>query len=142
MPARRLTLLVVLSCCLVFFASTIVARQQVPIPEGQLVFGAFSAEFRRDGTFSLSGDGDTMRGRWSLEASEIVLGWDGAPPECVAAGRYRVAVEKAHLSFAVVMDAPRAFRSSRYTTAGMTRIPVSSVSPANESSGAFFLTRP
>src|SRR5262245_54669264 len=79
--------------------------QTVAIPDGPLVFGAFSAQFRPDGTFSISGDGESLRGRWTLESSDILLRFDRAPQDCDGVGRYRVAVEGRHVSFAAIADA-------------------------------------
>src|SRR5262249_39907960 len=78
--------------------------QTVAIPDGPLVFGAFSAQFHAEGTFSMSGDGESMRGRWSLEGAEILLRFDGVPDDCSGVARYRVSLEGRHVSFAVVTD--------------------------------------
>ena len=79
--------------------------QTVAFPDSPLVFGAFSAQFRPDGTFSISGDGESLRGRWTLESSDILLRFDRAPEDCGGVGRYRVAVEGRHVSFAAIADA-------------------------------------
>lgn len=78
------------------------------VPDTPLVFGAFSAEFRGDGTFSISGQGwPSFEGRWITDASEMTLTLDGGPEGCGEAGRYRFVVEAARLRFAVVGDACR-----------------------------------
>ena len=87
------------------------ARQAaVSIPNTPLTFGAFSAQFRADGTFSLAGEGwPSMRGTWTVKDSEMVLRIADAPADCVDPARYRVAVERRHVSFTLVTDtcAPR-----------------------------------
>ncbi len=82
------------------------ARQAaVSIPNTPLTFGAFSAQFGTDGTFSLAGEGwPAMRGTWTLNASEMVLRLVGAPAECAEAARYTVAVNGRHLAFTLVSD--------------------------------------
>jgi len=81
-----------------------VQGQTASIPDGPLVFGAFSAQFRGDGTFTLEGDGESMRGRWMVDASDVVLRFEGAPADCAGAGRYRVAIDGRHVGFVVVSD--------------------------------------
>ena len=55
----------------------------VSLPDTPMVFGAFSAQFRRDGTFSLAGEGwPSMQGTWTMNGSEVVMRLVGAPPEC------------------------------------------------------------
>jgi outer membrane protein assembly factor BamB len=81
-----------------------VRGQAVSLPDGPLVFGAFSAQFRGDGTFTLEGDGESMRGRWMLDASDVVLRFEGGPADCAGAGRYRVAIDGRHVGFVVVSD--------------------------------------
>ncbi len=82
------------------------ARQaSVSIPTAPLTFGAFSAQFRGDGTFSLAGEGwPSMRGTWTANGSEIVLRSVGALPECADAARYTVALNGQHLTFTLVTD--------------------------------------
>jgi len=82
------------------------ARQSaVAIPDTPLRFGAFSAQFRGDGTFSLAGEGwPSMQGTWTINGAEIVLRLAGAPAECADAARYTVAVDRRHLTFALVND--------------------------------------
>jgi outer membrane protein assembly factor BamB len=76
------------------------------VPATPLAFGVFSAEFRRDGTFSLAGEGwPAMRGRWSVDAGEMTLALDGPPRGCDDAGRYRFTVAGTRISFALVEDA-------------------------------------
>jgi len=96
----------------VVFAFTVVAdsgvaARQAPmsIPETPLAFGAFSAQFRPDGTFSLSGEGwPSMRGTWALDGSQIVLRLADAPGECASAARYTVTLDGRHVAFALVTD--------------------------------------
>jgi outer membrane protein assembly factor BamB len=83
------------------------ARQAaVSVPDTPLSFGVFSAQFRSDGTFSLSGQGwPSMRGTWSLTGSEMVLNLVDAPAECADAASYTIASEQQHLVFTLVKDA-------------------------------------
>jgi outer membrane protein assembly factor BamB len=97
---KRFAVLVVVVC------SVLIGRgQTVSFPDGPLVFGAFAAQFRADGTFSLTGDGESLRGRWTMQAAEIALAFDPPPDDCRGAGRYRVIVDGRHVRFAVVEDA-------------------------------------
>src|SRR5262245_32883863 len=93
-------------CALASVADLAQARQAaVAIPDTPLRFGAFSAQFRGDGTFALAGEGwPSMRGTWTVNGSEIVLRLVGAPAECADAARYSVAVNGQHLTFALVND--------------------------------------
>jgi outer membrane protein assembly factor BamB len=80
--------------------------QGAAVPDGPLTFGVFSAEFRRDGTFSLAGEGwGAMRGRWSADAGEMTLALEDAPTGCDQPGRYRFTVAGTRLTFALVADA-------------------------------------
>jgi outer membrane protein assembly factor BamB len=79
--------------------------QQISIPDAPLAFGAFSAQFRGDGSFSLAGEGwPSMQGTWTLDGSEIELRLIGASGECAGAARYRVAVRDQHVTFALLSD--------------------------------------
>src|SRR5262245_31580164 len=85
-------------CALASVADLAQARQAaVAIPDTPLRFGAFSAQFRRDGTFSLAGEGwPSMQGTWTMNGSEVVMRLVGAPLECAAAARYTLAVNGDH----------------------------------------------
>jgi outer membrane protein assembly factor BamB len=97
---------VVLLCLALSTAHAIGAGQAtVPIPSGPLSFGVFSAQFRSDGTFSLSGEGwPSLRGTWTIDAGGMVLTPANPPADCTDSARYRVTVEGTRLSFAVVSD--------------------------------------
>jgi outer membrane protein assembly factor BamB len=95
----------ILLVCSLALVSAAGARQTVSIPDIPLTFGALTAQFRADGTFSLSGSGRaTRRGRWTIESSEMVLRNDDGPEGCRDAARYRVAVDGRRLSFTLVAD--------------------------------------
>jgi len=106
-PARATILAAACLCTLASIADLAQARQSaVAIPDTPLRFGAFSAQFRRDGTFSLAGEGwPSMQGTWSMMGSEVVMRLVGAPPECADAARYTVAVNGGHVTFSLVNDA-------------------------------------
>jgi outer membrane protein assembly factor BamB len=75
------------------------------VPDTPLAFGVFSAEFRRDGTFSLAGEGwPAMQGRWRVDAGEMTLALDAPPRGCDQPGRYRFSVAGTRISFAQVED--------------------------------------
>ena len=89
----RAGILVGMLACSFPFTSNPLDAQQVSIPDAPLAFGAFSAQFRGDGTFSLAGEGwPSMQGTWTIKGSEMELRLTGAPPECVGAARYTIAV--------------------------------------------------
>ena len=105
---RRLaTLVVTMTCALTWTLDIIDAKQAaLTIPATPLRFGAFSAQFRPDGTFSLTGEGwPSMQGMWALSGAEMVLRLAEAPADCADAARYRVAAEGTHLTFTLVKDA-------------------------------------
>ena len=100
-------MLAVVAWCVWPAASRVADATQAaePIPNTPLVFGAFSAQFRADGTFSLAGEGWTpMQGTWTVNGSEMTLRWVGAPAGCADAARYAVALDRRHLTFTVVND--------------------------------------
>ncbi len=91
--------------CAFHFNSHPLDAQQVSIPDAPLTFGAFSAQFRSDGTFSLAGEGwPSMQGTWTLNGSDIVLRLTGAPVDCADAARYTVTMAGQHVTFALVND--------------------------------------
>src|SRR4030088_2467504 len=79
--AYRLTLgrtacgVVLVSSALAFISSrTVSGGQQTtsPIPSGQLTFGAFTARFVPDGTFTLEGQGwPAFNGSWKTDGGQI-----------------------------------------------------------------------
>ena len=97
-------LLGMLACA---FASTSnpLDAQQVSISDAPLVFGAFSAQFRGDGSFSLAGEGwPSMQGTWIVKGSEMELRLSGAPVECSGPARYSIVVNGQHVTFTLVSD--------------------------------------
>ena len=92
-----------LACSFSFTSNPLDA--QASIPDAPLAFGAFSAQFRGDGTFSLAGEGwPSMQGTWTINGSEMELRLSGAPPECAGAARYTIVVNGQHVTFALVSD--------------------------------------
>jgi outer membrane protein assembly factor BamB len=101
----RAGILAVMLACAFPLTSDLLDAQQVSIPDAPLAFGAFAAQFRGDGTFSLAGEGwPSMRGTWTVNGSEIELRLIGAPVECAGAARYTIAVNDQHVTFALVSD--------------------------------------
>jgi outer membrane protein assembly factor BamB len=78
----------------------------VTVPSQPLRFGAFSARFDPDGTFTLEGQGwPKLGGTWKAADAEIELMTTAGPPNCAAAGRYRVeASTGGGVTFAAVAD--------------------------------------
>ena len=79
-----------------------------PLLAGPLAFGAFTAEFRPDGTFAIRGQGwPELAGTWRASGAEVVL--ELAMPEpprgCDAAGRYTFSVADRRLTFSLIEDA-------------------------------------
>jgi outer membrane protein assembly factor BamB len=102
----RAGILVGMLACSFLFESNPLDAQQASIPDAPLAFGAFSAQFRRDGTVSLAGEGwPSMQGTWTINGSEMQLRLTGAPAECAGAARYTIAVNGQHVTFALVSDA-------------------------------------
>ena len=102
----RAGILVAMLACSFQFTSNPLDAQQASIPDAPLAFGAFSAQFRGDGTFSLAGEGwPSMQGTWTINGSEMELRLTGAPPECAGPARYTIAVNGQHVTFALVSDA-------------------------------------
>jgi outer membrane protein assembly factor BamB len=94
--------------CVALLASRVSDARQaaVSIPDTPLEFGVFSAQFRADGSFTLSGEGwPSMRGTWSMSGSELLLRLVDAPSECADAARYNITVlDGRHLRFTLVSD--------------------------------------
>jgi outer membrane protein assembly factor BamB len=91
----------------VLAAAPLAWQQSSPLPAGPLAFGAFTAEFRLDGTFALGGQGwPALDGTWKGEATRVEL-VTAKPPskDCAAPGRYNVATADTHVTFTLVDDA-------------------------------------
>ena len=69
----------VLVAALALALSGVVAQQGSPsLPEGNLRYGAFTARFAADGTFSLEGQAwPTFTGTWTRDGEIIVLSTEG-----------------------------------------------------------------
>jgi outer membrane protein assembly factor BamB len=83
-----------------------VGQPSPPIPSEPLKFAGFSARFGGDGTFALQGSGwPAFKGTWKREGGEIEIVTAGdAAGGCDKAGRYRVTVEKGHVTLNLVSD--------------------------------------
>jgi outer membrane protein assembly factor BamB len=80
--------------------------QEQGLPSGPLAFGAFTAEFRQDGTFTIAGtDWPAMAGTWKAAAGDIELQLSQPVRDCTSAGRYRYQRSGSRVSFAVISDA-------------------------------------
>jgi outer membrane protein assembly factor BamB len=106
-----------------------ISGQGTPLPSGPLKFGAFAARFGADGAFSLEGSGwPSFKGTWKRDGGdvEIVTGGEAAGG-CDKPARYRVTIDKTHVTLDLVADpcAPRRMilDRSRWRPAGKT-VPV------------------
>ena len=87
-------------------AGALAAQQPQSIPNGPLTFGAFSGQFRADGTFSIAGQGwPTMIGTWKTAGSSLELVLTKAPnPACADPGKYTFTTDGVHLTLQLVSD--------------------------------------
>jgi outer membrane protein assembly factor BamB len=82
-----------------------VQQNNFDLPTTPMKFGAFSARFNADGTFTLDGTGwPSFGGTWKLEGEEIEVVTATPPKGCDGAGRYRLRKEGAKISFSLVSD--------------------------------------
>jgi outer membrane protein assembly factor BamB len=99
---------------LVLVAATAAWQQPAPspLPAGPLAFGVFTAEFRTDGTFALSGQGwPALDGTWKVDGTQVELVTAKSPSrDCAGPGRYVVATAGTHVTFTLVEDACTARR--------------------------------
>jgi outer membrane protein assembly factor BamB len=80
------------------------ATQTPAIPSGPLAFGAFSARFTEDGSFTLQGQGwPPLKGTWKVDDGRIEIVSPG-PAGCDRPGQYRVRTEAGRLTFDLVAD--------------------------------------
>lgn len=83
-----------------------VVQQAAPIPAGRLAFGAFTGEFRSNGTFSITGQGwPALNGTWKAEGARVELLLTSPPRGCDGPGAYTYTVTGTRVTFAVVSDA-------------------------------------
>jgi outer membrane protein assembly factor BamB len=88
-----------------FVASVLSIRQTSPLPTGPLAYGAFTGEFRADGTFAIAGTGwPKIAGTWKVSSAEIELALDPGASACTGPGRYKFRVENRHLLLDVSSD--------------------------------------
>jgi outer membrane protein assembly factor BamB len=77
-----------------------------PLPPEPLSFGAFTARFNADQTFTLTGEGwPAFAGSWKADGARIELVVPDAPNGCGGPGLYRVRVDGRRLTFDLVSDA-------------------------------------
>ena len=125
---RASILTVVLAYAAATAAGVAQSRQaNLSVPATPLTFGAFSAQFRQDGTFSLTGEGwAAMRGTWTVDGTEIVLRLPGASGACADPARYTITLDGRRLTFALVSDTCTERRMildrSEWRPAGETRL--------------------
>ena len=84
----------------VLAACLLLSAQPPPsgIPSDPLAFGAFTARFAADGSFSLEGPGwPAFKGSWKPAGSEIEIVTPGGPEGCDKAGRYKRGSDGQHL---------------------------------------------
>jgi outer membrane protein assembly factor BamB len=80
-------------------------QQSSPLPSGQLSFGAFTARFLPDRTFSLEGEGwPTFKGSWKADRGQIELLVPNGADGCDGPGQYRFRVDARGLTFDLVSD--------------------------------------
>jgi outer membrane protein assembly factor BamB len=97
--------------CMLLTVSVLAARGQEPtasLPATPLYFGAFTATFAPDGTFTLEGQGwPTFRGTWKADGTTIEILTPGVKaPGCDGPGRYELyQVAAGGVSFHLVEDA-------------------------------------
>lgn len=78
-------------------------QQQATPPEGQLAFGAFTGEFRRDGSFSVEGQGwPPLTGTWAAADDVLTLTPAEAPSGCDGSARYAFGVADGGLTLQLV----------------------------------------
>ena len=92
----------------VTLAAAAVAAQDgsPPLPSAPLRFGAFEAQFRDDGTFTLEGTGwPAFKGTWTARDDTVeILTPLPKPPGCDQPGRYRFRIEAGRTSLGAVTD--------------------------------------
>jgi outer membrane protein assembly factor BamB/protein tyrosine phosphatase (PTP) superfamily phosphohydrolase (DUF442 family) len=75
------------------------------VPSEPMKFGAFTVRFESDGTLSLEGAGwPKLTGTWKKTGDEMEVATKGGPNGCDRAGKYRVNVQGAHMSFDMISD--------------------------------------
>jgi outer membrane protein assembly factor BamB len=94
---------------LVMLALALVAPAQAPpLPATPMTFGAFSATFAENGTFTIQGDGETFKGTYRKDTKEakdtITLVSTDAAGGCDKPARYDYTVSGGHVRFAVIAD--------------------------------------
>jgi outer membrane protein assembly factor BamB len=80
-------------------------QTDVQVPSSPLKFGVFVARFDSGGTFTLEGVGwPRLAGSWKSKGDEIELSTTGGPKDCNGPGRYRIRVDRNHLSFDLISE--------------------------------------
>jgi outer membrane protein assembly factor BamB len=95
-----------LRAIVLFGALAQAASPSITVPSAPLRFGAFIARFDPAGTFTLEGQGwPKLGGTWTAAGAAIDLVSAAPPPNCAAAGRYRVELTAGGgMTLAVVAD--------------------------------------
>ena len=92
-----------------------VSQSQPPaLPSTPMSFGAFTATFSDNGTFTIQGDGETFRGTYRKDTTEtkdtrgpvgtLTLTATDAAGGCDRPARYDYVVSGGHVTFALVSD--------------------------------------
>jgi outer membrane protein assembly factor BamB len=129
MASRVVIVIILVLIALAAIPSTFASGGQAtaPLPSDPLSFGAFTAHFVPDGTFTLEGQGwPGFKGSWKAEAGQIELLVPTGTNGCDRAGRYRFRVDGRRLRFDLVSDncEPRRMilDGSTWGPAGETRV--------------------
>jgi outer membrane protein assembly factor BamB len=75
------------------------------IPTGKLAFGAFTAQFGADGTFTIAGQGwPTLTGTWKADGPRVELVLTKPPSGCAEPATYTVSRSGRHVTFSMEKD--------------------------------------
>ena len=101
----RIITSIIVAAALVQSSEPAAQQESGALPASSLRYGAFTARFAADSTFTLEGQGwPTFKGTWTRAGDVVTLTTTGGPPPCAAAGRYRVNTGGGVLSLALVAD--------------------------------------
>jgi outer membrane protein assembly factor BamB len=81
------------------------AVQSARLPAAPLSFGAFTASFGQDGTFSLLGQGwPALKGTWAATGDTVEIATPGGPKGCTEPGRYTFKADGQRVEFILLSD--------------------------------------
>jgi outer membrane protein assembly factor BamB len=82
------------------------SSQPPRLPAAPLSFGAFTARFGQDGTFTLEGQGwPSLKGTWTATGESVEIATTDGPKGCTDPGRYAFKVDGQRVSFTLLSDA-------------------------------------